>query len=193
MKSNIHLLLVLLIAAMQAAAQGPDNEMLAEDRSSAPYHYIRITGKMNVRIVQADVPGVTVEGSRYQVYNTVTMLRNDTLFVYQTNIRRQEPKTFVSISVDNISFLEVKGESKVDCTGLINTDFLTIRAYDGAQIRLDVRALKVDSKATGCSSIDLSGIAASNTETIDGCGMIDSHLLDVMDHRKKIVDACYGC
>jgi|GEM_PF-3210325 len=193
MKSKMIIFIAVLVTlSMNLSAQG-NSALVTENRTSNPFHYIHIKGELNVKIVQDVVPGVTVEGANFQVNNTITMLRNDTLFVFQTHVRKKDSKTSVLISVDDISFLEVSGNSKVDCTGLINTDFLTIRAYDGAQIKLDVRALKVDSKVTGCSFIDLSGIAASNASNIDGCGEIDTHLLDVMDERKTMEEFCAGC
>lgn len=178
---------------MNALAQS-ENVLATEERTSAPYHYIHIKGDMNIRIVQDEIPGVTLEGTNYQLENTVTLLRNDTLFVYQTNVRRSDNKTRLLINVENVSMLEVDGNSKVDGSGLINSDYLTIRAYNGAQIKLDVRALKVDSKVTGCSTINISGITASVSENSDECGIIDSHLLDVMDQRNNPVHfLCFGC
>ncbi|MEO8088063.1 MAG: DUF2807 domain-containing protein [Bacteroidota bacterium] len=194
MKNKMTMFIAVLVTlSMNLYAQSSNNAIVTETRTSNPFHYIHIKGQMNVKIVQHDVPGVAVEGTTYQLNNTITYLRNDTLFVFQNNVRKQDSKTFVEIRVDDISFLEVSGNSKVDCTGLINTDFLTIRAYDGAQIKLDVRALKVDSKVTGCSFIDLSGIAASNASNIEGCGRIDTHLLQVLDERKNLEQICIGC
>jgi len=191
MKSKIlPFIAVLVTFAMNAVAQG--SEPLTEARTSNPYHYIHITGDMNVKIVQEAEPGLVVEGSKFQLLNTVTILKDDTLFIYQANVRLRESKTSLTINVGNISLLEVSGNSRVDCTGLINTDFLTIRAYNGAQIKLDVRALKVDSKATGSSTIHVSGITASSRESIDGGGFIDSQSLDVIDQRNS-PDECYGC
>lgn len=183
MKAKIITALLFLAAAMNGFALNPENGMTTEMRTSKPYHFIHVKGEMNVKVLQQETPGVSVEGSGYQMMNTITILRNDTLFVYQTNIRKGEAKPFVTIGINDLSLLEVSGKTKVDCNGLINTDYLTIRAYDGAQIKVDVRALKVDSKVTGCSQIDLSGIAASNAQSIDGCGTINSGQLDVIDHK----------
>ena len=191
MKTRTTLLIALLLTtAIHGFAQS--GETFSETRTSMAYHYIQVKGEMNVKVVQENLPGVTVEGSRFQLANTITMLRNDTLLVYQTNTRKGEAKPTVIISVENISLLEVSGKSKVDCSGLINADYLTIRAYDGAQIKLDVRAIKVDSKATGCSHIDLSGIVATNSQNIEGCGIIDTQLLEVMDHENA-PSFCTGC
>ena len=184
---------VLTALSMQVIAQDNDSFLVTEARTSAPFSYISIQGGLNVKIVQDNLPGVTVRGTKFQVGNTVTWLRNDTLFVFQNNIRRQDGRTSLTISVENISLIEVNGNTRVDCTGLINTDLLTVRALNGAQIKLDVRALKVDSKVTGCGTIDISGIAASNEENVEGCGVIDTHMLDVMDQRNGQVNSCMGC
>jgi hypothetical protein len=194
MKSKIIILIALPAAiAMNALAQSGSNTIIKEPRTSAPYHHVHIKGEMNVRLVQNEVAGVTVEGTSYQTGNTVTMLRNDTLYVYQTNIRKTDSKTYVAINVDALVSLEVSGKTKVNCSGLVNTDYLTIKANAGAQIKLDVRALKVDSRATGCGFIDLSGSTASKVESKDKCSIIDSHLLDVLDTRKAANHFCPGC
>lgn len=193
MKHKILFLIALPVAlAMNVRSQNDNNVSFTEQRTSKPYHHLNIKGEMNIKLVQDEVPGVTVTGTLYQTGNTVTMLRNDTLFIYQTNARRNDNKTFVTVYVDALVSLEVSGKSKVNCTGLVNTDYLTIRAYSGAQIKLDVRALKVDSKATGCGVIDVSGSTVSNDESTDECSTIDSHRLDVMD-RKTIHYLCYNC
>ena len=194
MKNKTLLLIAMSVTlAMNVIAQSNTQTTLTEQRSSLPYHYINIKGEMNVKLVQDEMPGVSVEGTNYQLGNTVTMLRSDTLFVYQTNRRKSDGKTWVTINVNDLALLEVSGKTKVDCSGLVNTDYLTVRAKDGAQIKLDVRALKVQSEVTGCSFICLTGNAASNVESVDGCGSIDSHLLDVMERRVYPVHLCSKC
>jgi len=68
-----------------------------------------------------------------------------------------------------------------------------VKASDGAKIRLDVRALKVESKAIGCSHIDISGISASSEEYNDECSTIDSHGLEVMETKKPNNFLCIKC
>jgi len=194
MKSKIKtIVLALMLTTINLVANAAGSTYMMETRTSKPYHYLHIVGNLDVKIEQSAEPGVVVDGSKFQVYNTISILRDDTLFVYQTNVRKVDAKTNVLIRVDNLSLLEVKGDTKVDCSGLINSDMLMVRASDGAQIKIDVRALKVDSKATGCSHIDISGTSASAVEDVDGCGTIDSHLLDVMDKKTPDDILCVEC
>ncbi len=188
-----HILLIALPVALSMNVLAQSNTIITEPRTSAPYHHLHIKGEMNVKLIQNEVPGVTVEGTSYQTGNTITMLRNDTLFVYQTNIRKRDRKTSVTINVDGLVSLEVSGKTRVNCSGLVNTDYLTIKAIEGAQIKLDVRALKVDSRAAACGFIDLSGSTVTKTESADECSIIDSHLLDVLDKRSVINYLCYDC
>lgn len=190
MKNKISILIAVLAASAMISSAQSSNTVFSEERTSKPYHFINIKGVMNIKLVQDETPGVVVEGNKYQLGNTITMLRNDTLFVYQTNIRSGDSKTFLSIRVNEISLLEVSGKTKVDCSGLVNADYLTVRAKDGAQIKLDVRALKVESKVTGCSFITITGSTVSNVENTDGCGIIDSHLLDVVEREKTVTRYC---
>ena len=187
-----HILLIALPVALSMNVLAQSNTIITEPRTSAPYHHLHIKGEMNVKLLQNEVPGVSVEGTAYQTGNTVTMLRNDTLYVYQTNVRKTDNKTFVTINVDELVSLDVNGKTRVNCSGLVNTDYLTIRAHGGAQIKLDVRALKVDSRATECGYIDLSGSSASSVESMDECSSIDSHSMDVID-RKTTNYYCLGC
>ena len=194
MKNKFFLFIVMLvISTMNSIAQNSNDVFVTDTRISKPYHFIQIKGEMNVKIVQDEMPGVVVEGNNYQVGNTVTMLRNDTLFVYQTNTRIGDRRTRVIINADNLVLLDVTGKTRVDCSGLVNSDYLTVRAKDGAQIKLDVRAIKVESKVTGCSFIILSGSTVSNVEATDGCGNIDSHSLDVMDRKGTSKFMCSEC
>lgn len=194
MKSKIKIMvLTIMLITIQAAVYAASNKMVSDVRTSKPYHYINISGILDVKIEQGDEYGITVRGTQDEVYNTITWRRNDTLFIYQTNYVKRDTKTKVIIRVDDLVMLEAKGDIKVDCSGIINSDMLTVRASDGAKIKLDVRALKVESKATGCSHIDISGTSASAVEDIDGCGTIDSHLLDVIDDKKPTDLLCVEC
>src|ERR1051325_501801 len=107
MKTTIILFIALLTTAMYGAAQSSDRILITDARTSKPYHFIHIKGEMNVKIIQDEAPGVTVEGTNYQVENTITWLRNDTLLVYQTNKRKSDGRVLVNVHVDNISFFEV--------------------------------------------------------------------------------------
>jgi hypothetical protein len=191
-RKTIVLIALPVALAMNARSQGPANTVIIEPRTSAPYHYIHIQGEMNVKLAQDETPGVTVRGTTYQTGNTVTMLRNDTLFIYQTNTRKRDNKTFLTVNVHDLVSLEVIGKTRVNCSGLVNTEYLTIRASEGAQIKLDVRAIKVDSRATGCGYIDLSGSTVNTDESTDECSVIDSHLMDVLDKRSTGY-LCYKC
>jgi len=193
MKSKITMMVLALLLITITPAVFAGNSQVTDVRVSQPYHYVNIIGTLDVKIEQGSDFGITVKGTQYQVYNTITWRRNDTLFVYQTNYYKSEIKTKVIIHVSDLVLLEAKGNVKVDCSGIINSDMLTVRAYDGAKIKLDVRALKVDSKATGCSHIDISGISASAIEDVDDCGTIDSHLLDVIDVKKTTDLLCIEC
>ena len=179
MKSKITIFIaVLLTLAMNSVAESSDHVLVTDSRTSTPFHYINIQGEMNIKIVQEEKQVVTVEGSQFQVDNTVTILRGDTLFVFQANVHKNESKVLVTINIKNISLIEVTGKTNVVCEGLINTDYLTIRTHNGAKVKLDVRALQVDSKATGCSSIELSGFVGSVMKNTDTCAVIDTNNLD---------------
>jgi len=148
MKTKISLLFAIaLISVIPVVAQNHGYAILSDYRTSQPFHYISISGEMNVKIVQHETPAVAVVGSGYQLGNTITMLRGDTLFVYQTNIRQRDDKTYVTIFANGITHLEATGKTKVVFSKLFNQDYLTVSAKDGAQIRLDVRSRKVQATA----------------------------------------------
>lgn len=182
MKTKIILLMVMLsTSALQMAANCCNSSLVSESRTSKPYHFINITGEMNVKIIQEKIPGVLVEGSNFQLDNTVTVLRNDTLFVFEANKRKNDGKVSLSINVENMTMLEVSGKSIVYCEGMINSDLISIKALNGARIKLDLHALNVKSNVSGCGFIDLSGMVGSISKQTDGCGSIDSNSLFIVD------------
>jgi hypothetical protein len=181
MKKKLILLVALLTASIEVLPQIPGTSSVSEGRTSAPYHFIHISGNLFVDLVQAPDPGVTVTATPFNVANTITLLKNDTLFVYQLNTDSRSRYTRVQIAIDNLVALEVSGHTRVNGKGLVNADYLTLKATDGAVIRLDVRALKIQSRATGCSYIGLSGTVACSVEMQEDCSHIDSRQLDVMD------------
>ena len=187
------MVLAFTLITMQLAVKATGKNPVTDVRTSKPYHYLLITGTLDIKIEQGNEFGITVKGNQDQVYNTITWRRNDTLFVYQTNNVKGEMRTKVIIRVDNLVLLEAKGDVKVDCSGYINSDMLTVRAYDGAKIKLDVRALKVESKATGSSHIDISGISVSSVEDVEDSATIDSQRLEVLDNKKPNELLCIEC
>ena len=185
MKKKLILLALLLSSSFTALPQLSGDSSDREVRVSQPYHFIHISGNFYVDLVQSAKPGVTVTATPFNIVNTVTMLRNDTLFVYQVNTDASSRYTRVQIAIDNLVALEVAGRTRVNGKGLVNADYLTLKATDGAVIRLDVRALKIQSKATGCSFIGLSGTVASSVEMQEDCSHIDSKQLDVMEVSQR--------
>jgi hypothetical protein len=145
MKNVILAVTIILAFVVQMSAQNDLKEYLSEARTSENFHFISINGEMNVKIVQNEIPGVTVRGSKFMVMNTITMLKNDTLFVYQTNTRKGE-KVSLIICADNIGNLQVSGKTKVDCLDLRNSDNLNMKVKDCAQIRVVNASEKVKSK-----------------------------------------------
>src|SRR5690349_9400373 len=98
MKSKIKLVVTaLMLAVVHLVATAAGKSPNTEERTSKPYHYLNLEGAFDVRIEQSEVPGVIVEGNKFQISNTITILRNDTLFVYQTNVVRSEERTNIVI------------------------------------------------------------------------------------------------
>jgi hypothetical protein len=154
MKTKFKLLaIVLSILSLQTFAR--NNTPQTEKRTSAPYHYLNIQGDMNVTLVQNSTPELTITGTTTQLMNTVTLLRNDTLFITASSSGNK--KVSLKINIDNLTGLFVNGKTKIECDGYINSDIFSIKADGGSEIKIDVKTLKADSKATGSRYIDLSG------------------------------------
>ncbi len=151
--STVMLVLLSFTNTLQAGAK-----IVSEVRTSDPYHAIIVEGDAEIVLIPSGKFGITVEGTHDQLINMTTLLKNDTLFIVQTNNKDyNKQRTRLLINVDELTGLHIKGNTLVTASGLINTDILTIHAEDGAVVNLDVRALKVNSKTLGCSSINISG------------------------------------
>ena len=143
MKRKMKLIVLLIVTATSgaiAASKGVQTE--TEERTSNPYHHISIKGELNVQLIQNETPGVVVEGSRHQVENTITMLNNDTLFIFTTESRKSKNKTVVKVNVDEIVTLNVNGNTRVESIGVLDSNLFTIKSDGGAEIRIDVKPAK---------------------------------------------------
>lgn len=138
MKTRIAIVMLMLITAFSVTAQTGKSGH-SEMRKTDSFHYINIVGEMKVKLIQSVEPMVVVEGNSFQIGSTVTMLKSDTLFVYQSNIRKSDGKVRVSIYADEIKFLDVKGKTTVDATGY-NKEFGSVRTKEGAQVKLKTTA-----------------------------------------------------
>lgn len=182
MKKMIVLLISAIASVLSSTAGSRVNTPLSEIRESAAYHAIIVDGNAEIILIPSERPGVIVEGSKSQVYDMVTVLKDDTLFIRQVNDRdRRGERTKVYVNVDNLTLLQVTGKTNVTASGYINTDILTIRADKGAEVNLDVRALEVKPKATGMSFIRLSGTTGSLTCYQGSCTRMDVEHLDITE------------
>ena len=158
------------------------SEKITEKRSSQPYHSIIVLGNAQIKLVQDEMPGLSLSGTKDQLMNMSTYLRNDTLYIIKTNNYDVNGKrTKISVNVDNLTLLDVKGNTLVEADGYINTDILSIKVDKGAVVSLDVRALKVKSEILGCGSVRLSGTVGTFLSDCEGCGMIDLAEMRVLD------------
>ena len=158
--------------------------IITEVRTSQPYHAIVMEGDAKITLVQDEVPGLSLTGTEDQLLNMTTYLRNDTLYILQTNNYDVDGKrTEILINVDDLTSLDVQGNSLVEAYGYINTDILSIKVDKGAVVNLDVRALKIKSEVLGCGTVHLSGTAGSFLSDCEGCGLLDMHDLSVLDTK----------
>ena len=136
------IILMIATAATGAFASSKEVKTETEERSSKPYRHISIQGDLNVKLIQNETPGVVVEGSGQQVLNTITMLNNDTLYIYSTESKRSKNKTVVRVNVDEIVTLNVNGNTKVESIGVLDSNLFTIKSNGGAEINIDVKPAK---------------------------------------------------
>ncbi len=128
--------------------------LLSEVRTSQPYHSIMMQGDAELVLVPTAKFEITLEGTNDQLMNMTTLLKNDTLFIIQTNNKdRKGKKTRIEVGVKELASLYVKGNTKVSASGYIDTDMLKIRAEEGAAVNLDVRALKSRSATIGMNHL----------------------------------------
>lgn len=181
---TIFLALAAIFAAPAVSSAASTTEVVTESRTSAPFHAIVVRGEAEIILVPEGSPGLLVEGTRTQLMDLTSFLKNDTLYILQTNPSpKKQARPRVTINIDNLTLLDVKGETTVVAYGNINSDILTIKVDEGADVNLDVRALKVKSSVLGCGTIHLSGTADIFLSDCVGCGMIDMHDLTVLDKK----------
>ncbi|HNP48032.1 MAG TPA: DUF2807 domain-containing protein [Bacteroidia bacterium] len=154
---------------------------ITETRTSEAYHSIVVEGNAKITLVQDETPGLTVTGTEDQIMNMTTYLKNDTLYILQTNNHDVKgERTEITINVDNLTLLDVRGNTSVEAHGFINTDILSIKVDKGAVVNLDVRALKVKSAVLGSGSVELRGTTGSSFSNCEGCGSLDLHNLSIL-------------
>lgn len=158
MKKNIFIYATILLCFSLINVSLAESALISELRTSKPYHAIVMKGDAELILVPSDKFEITLEGTEAQIMNMVTLLKDDTLFITQTNNKdKKNQRTRVIVGIDELVALHVKGKTDVSANGYINTNILTIRAEEGAVVNLDVRALKVKAKSLGSSSINISG------------------------------------
>lgn len=137
-----------LFTCVKFASAG--SAVLSEVRTSQPYHSITMQGDAELVLVPSSEFEITLEGTNDQLMNMVTLLKDGTLHIIQTNNKdRKNQRTRIFVGVKELTSLYVKGHTEVSANGLIDTERLKIRTEDGAAVNLDVRAHQPKSKTLG--------------------------------------------
>jgi hypothetical protein len=150
MKKSIILSLFFVSALICKLSASTGKDITSEVRTSAPFHSIDVLGDAELVLIPSDDYTITLEGTGDQLMNMVTLLKNDTLFIVQTNKKdKKDQRTKILVNVNDLSSLHVKGKTNVSANGYINTETMNIRAEEGAAVNLDLRASKSKTKLTG--------------------------------------------
>jgi len=130
MKNRIVLIITMLAFAFNTQAQSASNY---EKRISQPFHYIQIKGELKVSLVKSENHGVIVQGSNFQINNTVSLMKDDTLFIYQTNVKQSDSRPKVYIYANDLKAMKVNGKTTINVSGF-NEEFLGMKTENGASV-----------------------------------------------------------
>src|SRR5689334_6364844 len=97
MRTKLFISSALLLTLAGNLSVKASSDVITETRTSSPFHSIQVKGEFEIKLMQDQEPFLTVEGTEYQVGNTVTILRNDTLFITQPNRHKGDRKPVLTI------------------------------------------------------------------------------------------------
>jgi hypothetical protein len=130
MKNRSLFTIAMLAFAFNTQAQNASNY---EKRISQPFHYIKIKGELKVSLVKSENHGVIVQGSSYQISNTITLVKDDTLFIFQANVKQNDSRPKVYIYANDLTAMTVNGRTTINVSGF-NNEFMGLKTENGASV-----------------------------------------------------------
>lgn len=157
----------------------------------SPFSKIETNGGFEIELVQGSEESITIEASKSDLEYLKTDVKNGKLSVW-VDKTLQLNKFKLTIRFKNIEEIVVNGGVSLKSKNDIRCDYLKIKVFGGAEIKLPVFSQTIDVALSGGTSADFNGKVTNSIFTLNGAGKIDAEKLVSDSVKIEIAGAGYA-
>jgi hypothetical protein len=177
MKTSILIVAAVLGITAFSFSSNESNEMQTDVFNPGEFYGLISSANANIIIEQGEKHSIKIVGTHNQLSNIHTRVVDGALLIEGNE---NAPVT-IYLTAEDLSLIEVNGNSKALVNGIVNSDILLLKAGDNGSIKADIRALKVGLIAKGKGRLIVSGTCGDCFTRISEKGNINTSFLDALN------------
>ncbi len=177
MKTSILILAAILGITAFSFSSNESNEMQTDVFNPGEFYGLISNANANIIIEQGNKHAIKIVGTHRQIENIHIRVVDGALLI---DSNEGSPVT-IYLTAEDLSLIEVNGNSKVLVNGIVNSDILLLKAGDNGSIKADIRALKVGLIVRGKGRLIVSGTCGDCFTRISEYGNINTNHLDALN------------
>ncbi len=177
MKTSILILAAILGITAFSFSSNESNEMQTDVFNPGEFYGLISNANANIIIEQGNKHAIKIVGTHRQIENIHIRVVDGALLI---DGNEGSPVT-IYLTAEDLSLIEVNGNSKVLVNGIVNSDILLLKADDNGSIKADIRALKVGLIVRGKGRLIVSGTCGDCFTRISEYGNIITNHLDALN------------
>lgn len=196
MKNLRHFLVVFLALGITFCAEGQirrtvygNNHVVRKDRNAGQFTGIRVSSGIDVYLKQSGSESIAVEADENLHEYIITEIKGGVLNVYSdANIREAEMKR-VYVTMRDITSLKTSSAGDLIGESPVTADNLELSASSAGDIKLELKAKKVDIDISSSGDMTLSGEADILEASLSSAGDLNAYGLTVRDADVSVSSA----
>lgn len=158
-----------------------------ENRTTGTFNGIHVSGAIDVYVRQDSVSSVKVETDENLQEYLLTEIEGNTLRIHQKQGTNLKPSKSIKVYVSNPSYKNFEASGACDFYGenkIISAEPITIHLTGASDVKLELKAPKIDAKLSGAGTITLKG--ETKDFFVDGSGATDIKCFELMAENTQV-------
>lgn len=161
--------------------------MKTENRNAGTFNGIHVSGAIDVYVKQDSISSIRVETDENLLEYLLTEIEGGTLRIHQKEGTNLKPSKSIKVYVSSPSYKNFEASGACDFFGeniITSTEPITIDLSGASDVRLELKAPKIDAELTGAGTITLRG--ETKDLIVDGSGSTDIKCFEMMAENTQV-------
>lgn len=151
------------------------------DRNPGAFSKLKVSGKVNVELVQGTTNNIHLEGSKEMIEKVKTELEGNQLV-----ITGDDPSVKVIVTAPAFGHINTTGEVNLKSQGKLTGEDIRLETSGSVDVALDIEVTSIDVIATGASDVKLTGKTQSLSAEISGASDLKAYGLEADAARLNV-------